>query len=98
MVVQNESAYDVVDEAGNAELLRRIFVHRAGHCTFTPAETIMAVQTLINRLDSGKWSDLKAINLNNGAAVLGPLNIAPAAFIDFKPSQYLRPFDALAGE
>lgn len=48
---QNESAYkDVVDEAGNQRLLRRTFVHRAGHCTFTPAETVTALQNLIERL------------------------------------------------
>lgn len=99
VVVQNESAYkDVVDEAGNEQFLRRTFVHRAGHCTFTPAETVVAVQTLLNRLDTGKWGDLKASDLNNEAAGLGPLNIAPPAFIDFKPSKYLRPFDALTGE
>ncbi len=54
VVVQNESAYkNVVDEAGNGELLRRTFVDRAGHCAFTPAETIAAAQTLVNRLDTG---------------------------------------------
>jgi hypothetical protein len=100
VVVENESAYKkVVDEAGNAKFLRRTFVHRAGHCTFTPAETITAVETLLNRLNKGKWSDLEAGDLNEGAAALGPLfNIAPPAFSDFKPSQYLRPFDALRGE
>ena len=46
VVVQNESAYkNVVDEAGNGELLRRTFVDRAGHYAFTPAETITAAQT-----------------------------------------------------
>lgn len=96
VVVENESAYKkVVDEAGNEEFLRRTFVHRAGHCTFTPAETITAVETLLHRLNTGKWSDLKAEDLNEGASALGPLfNIAPPAFSDFKPSQYLRPFDA----
>jgi pimeloyl-ACP methyl ester carboxylesterase len=99
VVVENESAYKkVVDEAGNEEFLRRTFVHRAGHCTFTPAETISAVETLLNRLNTGKWSGLKAEDLNDGAALLGPLNIAPPAFTDFKPSRYLRPFDALTGE
>jgi pimeloyl-ACP methyl ester carboxylesterase len=100
VVVENESAYKkVVDEAGNEEFLRRTFVHRAGHCTFTPAETISAVETLLNRLNTGKWSGLKAEDLNEGAAALGqPFNIAPPAFTDFKPSRYLRPFDALTGE
>ena len=100
VVVENESAYKkVVDEAGNEEFLRRTFVHRAGHCTFTPAETISVVETLLHRLNTGKWSDLQADDLNQGAAALGPLfNIAPPAFTDFKPSKYLRPFDALTGE
>jgi pimeloyl-ACP methyl ester carboxylesterase len=114
VVVQNESAYKkVVDEAGNADFLRRTFVHRAGHCEFSPAETITAVQALLHRLDVGKWSDLKAGDLNQSAATLGSgsniifvttqqgvVVIVPAtpAFFDFKPSQYLRPFDALTGE
>jgi pimeloyl-ACP methyl ester carboxylesterase len=97
VVVQNESAYkQVVDEAGNEEFLRRTFVHRAGHCTFTPAETIAAVQTLINRLETGRWHDVDASDLNNAAAALGPaFNVpVPPAYIEFHPSRYLRPFDA----
>jgi pimeloyl-ACP methyl ester carboxylesterase len=114
VVVENESAYrKVVNEAGNAKFLRRTFVHRAGHCEFSPAETIAAVQTLLNRLDTGKWSELEANDLNQVALALGPganiifvmpqpgvVVIVPAtpAFSDFKSSQYLRPFDALRGE
>jgi len=101
VVVQNESAYkEVVEDAGNAEFLRRAFVSRAGHCTFTPAETVAAVQRLIDRLDTGEWHDLEADDLNNAALALGPFNtngsvFVPPAFIDFKPARYLRPFDAL---
>jgi pimeloyl-ACP methyl ester carboxylesterase len=109
VVVQNESAYkNVVEEAGNEEFLRRTFVDRAGHCTFTPAETIAAAQTLINRLDTGRWNDVDASDLNNAAAALGPgFNIfgtsagivpVPPAFFKFNPSRYLRPFDALTEE
>jgi pimeloyl-ACP methyl ester carboxylesterase len=109
VVVQNESAYKkIVDEAGNRELLRRTFVDRAGHCAFTPAETIAAVQALVNRLETGRWHDVDANDLNNAAAALGPgFNLfgtqqgivpVPPAYIDFDPSRYLRPFDALTGE
>lgn len=91
---QNESAYsDVVHEAGNARFLRRTFVHRAGHCTFTPAETVTALGNLIERLDTGVWPDLDSSILNGEAGALGPLNVAPPSFFDFHPAQFLRPFD-----
>jgi pimeloyl-ACP methyl ester carboxylesterase len=110
VVVQNESAYKkVIDEAGNGEFLRRTFVDRAGHCAFTPAETIVAVQTLVNRLDTGRWHDVNASDLNKAAAAFGPgFNVfvnsqgavvpVPPAYIEFDPSRYLRPFDTLNGE
>ena len=92
---QNESAYkDVVGEAGNQRLLRRTFVHRAGHCTFTPAETITALQNLLERLNGGRWPDLDPNTLNAEAAALGPLNVAPPSFLRFEPAPFLRPFDA----
>jgi pimeloyl-ACP methyl ester carboxylesterase len=92
---QNESAYkDVVDEAGNQRWLRRTFVHRAGHCTFTPAETVTALQNLIERLNNGMWPDLDPSMLNAEAAALGPLNVVPPSFLRFEPAPFLRPFDA----
>jgi len=96
VVVENERAYkDVVDEAGNQHFLRQTFVHRAGHCTFTPAETVTVAENLIARLDTGKWPQLDDDVLNAEASALGPLNVAPPAFVDFHPALYLRPFDAL---
>jgi hypothetical protein len=101
VVVQNESAYkQVVEEAGNERFLRRAFVSRAGHCAFTPPETIAAVQKLLDRLDTGEWRDVEADDLNNAAAALGSffnkngIVFVPPAFIDFSPAPYLRPFDA----
>jgi pimeloyl-ACP methyl ester carboxylesterase len=65
VVVENESAYrQVVREEGNGEFLRRSFVARAGHCAFTPAETIAAVQALLERLATGKWGRVDASELN----------------------------------
>jgi hypothetical protein len=97
-LVQNESesAYaDIVRKAGNNRLLRRTFVNRPGHCTFTPAETLTALDNLIQRLDTGIWPDLDPGTLNAEAGTLGPLNTAPPSFFDFSPSKFLRPFDAL---
>jgi len=110
VVVQNESAYkQAVDEQGNGEFLRRTFVSRAGHCSFTPAETIAAVETLLTRLRTGEWPNVDASNMNAAATALGPnFNIffvansqgmivpvpLPPGFVDFTPTRYLRPFDA----
>jgi len=108
VVVQNETAYkDVVDRVDdNSRLLHQTFVDRAGHCAFTPAETIAAVETLLKRVETGRWPSIEANLLNGEAASLGPqFNIfavgttivpTPPAFIDFTPAPYLRPFDAFA--
>lgn len=96
VVVENEQAYrKIVDEMGNQRFLRRTFVHRAGHCTFTPAETVTLFGKLFQRLDTGHWPDLEPTELNTTAASLGPLNVpVPPAFIEFEPGHYPRPFDA----
>jgi pimeloyl-ACP methyl ester carboxylesterase len=106
VVPENEQAYQsVVDRAGDGRMLRQIFVHRAGHCAFTPAETITAVQVLLGRLGTGRWNPgaLEPASLSNQAASLGPAyNIfsvgstvmpAPPAFVRYRPAPYLRPFD-----
>jgi pimeloyl-ACP methyl ester carboxylesterase len=99
---QDEQAYaSVVRSEGNNNLLRQVFVHRAGHCTFTPAETVTAFNTLINRLNTGRWEDSTApATMNAASAALTGLNtlgggtMVGPSFIDFKPTVFLRPFDA----
>jgi pimeloyl-ACP methyl ester carboxylesterase len=96
--VQHEQAYaNTVRAAGeqHAHLLEQLFVHRAGHCAFTPAEEISALQALIHRLDTGKWGDWTHPQaLNDTAEALGPdLNPSPPAFVRFHPGPFLRPFD-----
>jgi pimeloyl-ACP methyl ester carboxylesterase len=106
VVPENEQAYaSVVQRAGNAGLLRQIFVSRAGHCAFTPAETITAAQVLLKRLATGQWDDqaLQPSALNAAAAALGPAyNIFPSgtkvvatapAFVRYCPYPYPRPYD-----
>ena len=103
--VENESAYRrVVDEAYDSAMLRQTFVHRAGHCAFTPAETITALQTLDLRLTTGEWKDLTVPDLNNDADLLGSgynvyisgssLVPTPPAFLKFAPLPFLRIYDA----
>jgi pimeloyl-ACP methyl ester carboxylesterase len=105
VVVEDESAYkDVVDEEHHGGLLRQVFVHRAGHCEFTPAETVVAFEALVGRLDTGKWPALGSGGLNKEAKALGSsfnvlsvggknVHVGPAYF-KFQPGVFLRPFDS----
>ncbi len=106
VVPENEQAYrSVVADAGDSSLLRQVFVHRAGHCAFTPAETITAAQTLLRRLDTDRWDadSLTPSDLNATATALGPAyNIfasgapvvpTPPAFLRYRPAPYPRPSD-----
>ena len=97
VVNQDEQAYaSVVAWRGDSNLLRQVFVHRAGHCAFTPAETVTAFHTLIHRLATGTWGDSTDPGLmNKKALALGKkLNTAPPSFLNFEPTVFLRPFDA----
>jgi hypothetical protein len=79
-------------------------VHRAGHCEFTPAETVVAFEALVSRLDTGKWPGLGSAMLNKTAKGLGSkFNVllvnnkevhVPPAYFKFQPPAFLRPFDA----
>jgi pimeloyl-ACP methyl ester carboxylesterase len=103
--VEVEKAYStVVKEAGDSSMLKQIFVNRAGHCEFTPAETITALQNLEARIATGKWNNLNYSTLNKQAAALGSdynildinngLVYTPPAFLNDQPLQFLRLYDA----
>jgi hypothetical protein len=73
VINENETAYrTIVDLAGNGNFLRQTFVSRAGHCSFTPAETIAAVGTLLTRVETGHWPTVEPNVLNGEATALGP--------------------------
>jgi pimeloyl-ACP methyl ester carboxylesterase len=93
-----------VKSAGDSPMLRQLFIHRANHCSFTPAEELTVIHALIHRLDHGTWdASLRPDLLNQEAAALGPTyntlpisfgppgNTMPPAFITFHPATFLRP-------
>ena len=97
VVAQQERAYaQTVRAAGNTGLLRQAYVHRAGHCSFTPAERIGALQALLQRVDTGSWGEATTPEqLNAAAEALRPtLQVpTPSAFLAYTPGPYLRPFN-----
>jgi len=95
--VQNERAFANV--AGRSSLLRQLYVRRAGHCAFTDAEMLTALDVLFARIDTGRWPATTA--LNAAARRLGPAYAgfasshavplkAPPAFTVTAPSPLLR--------
>ena len=100
VVPQEETAYgDVVRAAGKQDLLRQLVVHRAGHCAFSDAEAITAIEAMIARLHAGNWNaPLSPANLNTIAEGLGEsynrvggFLISPPAFENYSPGPYPRP-------
>lgn len=100
--VQNEQAYAaVVRKVHHESLLRQAFVHRAGHCNFTSAETVAAIEALLHRLDTGEWSGVDPDALNDAASKLPRVYdflgfgfpVSHPAFVHYRPAPFQRPFD-----
>jgi dienelactone hydrolase len=97
----NQHAYaDVVRAAGNDALLRQVFVHRAGHCSFTPAEVSAGLKALVERIDTGEWPDLEPATLNAQAHALGPERqglrsgaTSEPGFFAYQPRPFPRAYD-----
>lgn len=98
---ENQRAYaDVVSYHGDGDLLRQLFVHRAGHCTFTLSEIFTALDVLLYRIERGDWPDVGHDRLNADArqrpAALSALPSGEpmaAGFFAFEPRPFSRPFD-----
>ncbi|MFD0853434.1 hypothetical protein ACFQ07_14445, partial [Actinomadura adrarensis] len=69
----NERRYaELVRRAGNPAKLRQLYVDRGNHCTFTASEEIVALRTLLHRIDTGRWSSTNPAALNIAAGGFGP--------------------------
>ncbi len=98
----NQHAYaDIVRAAGNEQLLRQVFVHRAGHCSFTPAEVTVALEALLERIETGVWPDLDPASLNVRARAMEPNRhglrsggTAEPGFFTYEPRPFPRAYDA----
>ncbi|MDG4857880.1 prolyl oligopeptidase family serine peptidase [Streptomyces sp. T-3] len=86
--VQAASAHRrVVTKAGASRLLSQAYVDASGHCTFTSGETLAALHTLENRLDTGRWN-ATASELNSRAQQADPTSAA--RYVTYRPSLYPR--------
>jgi hypothetical protein len=103
-VVQEEVYAARVRAAGRGDLLRQLFVRRAGHGTVTAAAEITAIQVLVRRLTTGHWGPLAPASLNQQAQAQGPAlhvrddgRTAAPQFTAYRPPADVRPIGARPG-
>jgi len=75
---------------GENDLYRTAFVDRPGHCTFSVGENAAAIETLMRRLDSGRWEESTHPKQLNELA--SELVSATPLFIEFEPDKFNRPW------
>jgi pimeloyl-ACP methyl ester carboxylesterase len=87
--VQVEEDYaEQVRHSGENSLLRQAFVHRLGHCAFTPAELVASVQALEERVRAGHWT--RAVQPQRLDAAAEQLGLGGAEFVDrYQPAEWL---------
>lgn len=77
---------EIVAGAGAGGMFRGVYVRRAGHCTFTAAENLAALETLEDRLATGRWR-VTPDQLNARVQAAG----GPASFATHQPFPFMRP-------
>jgi hypothetical protein len=86
--VQQENYYAaLVNRAGDSALLKQAFIQRQGHCAFTPAELIAALQALQTRVATGSWGSVATSGSLNAAAAALPAALGGGSFIPFWPEK-----------
>jgi hypothetical protein len=94
-----EMAYeDLTRKAGTQELVRTVYVNRPGHATQTVLEKITAFQTLVDRLESGRWASARELpDRMNALAEQIRKTITPdpgaPAFAYHRPATAIRTWD-----
>jgi hypothetical protein len=86
--VQHEEEYaEDVRQAGDSRLLRQAYVDHPGHCTFTVAEIVAAVETIQRRIETGYWGASTAAERMQ--ALAESFGLGDAAFVRFHPGEFL---------
>ena len=86
-VEYQEEYAETVRRAGGQSLFRQAFVDREGHCAFTVAENVAAVEAMDERLETGRWGSLaRTASLQRSAE---SLDLDGAAFVDHRPDEFV---------
>jgi pimeloyl-ACP methyl ester carboxylesterase len=88
---------------GNPDRLRQLYVDRGNHGAFSAADEVVALRTLLTRIETGHWPNTSPQALNAKVATFTPQQqtvldlytftdkVMPPAFTDRQPARALRP-------
>jgi pimeloyl-ACP methyl ester carboxylesterase len=94
--VQHEEEYlEDATRAGSRGLLAQAYTRQVGHCAFTTAELVAGVETIRQRIETGRWADLA--EPRRLQALADSLNLGPANFTSFRPLEFIGDRDRLHG-
>jgi len=72
-----EGYRDLIQANGKGDLYRLVIVNSPAHCTYSAAESMAAVETMMKRLDTGRWESTDPDQMNARAKAL---HNSPARF------------------
>ena len=72
-----EGYRDLIQANGKEDLYRLVVVNSPAHCSYSAAESMAAVETMMRRLDTGRWESTDPDQMNARAKAL---NNSPARF------------------
>ncbi|GAA3756256.1 alpha/beta hydrolase [Microbacterium kribbense] len=75
-----------VTHAGQGHLLRQVFTQSIGHCNFTPAEIVGALNTVHTRVSTGHWPSTTAHAMTTAADATG---YGDSSFITYRPAKFV---------
>ncbi|MEP0213648.1 MAG: hypothetical protein ABJD66_10565 [Cellulophaga sp.] len=74
---------ELVEEKGYSKLFRQAYVNSWGHCTFSLAEWLAAIETMVQRIENGEWPNTDPKTLNSLGKSLDAES--DVRYIDYKP-------------
>lgn len=90
---------------GGGGLIRQLYVERGQHCSFSAADEVVALQAVLERIDTGRWPSTSPHRSNEAVAAFEPAYqvvtdlstwpfpraVMPPAFVRYTPPWPLRP-------
>ena len=91
-----EEYAETVRQAGKNALFRQAFVSREGHCNFTVAENVAAVDAMDQRLQTGHWGSVATTADLQATAT--SLKLDGANYVEFRPAEFTNDRDWTPGQ